>query len=599
MPPKESYEYFYSGSSSSLDPNYGTAIGYKIPLEEIGATTSIQSANQLQEVGNLLNQGVKAIELSPVSPEVFETIPKQHFKEIARLQKLTGAETTLHAPIIEPSGITQQGWQESNREMVERQLSDEILRSHDLDPKGGMNVTVHASGIPGREKIKLADGREETSQLIAINQESGQLIPIKPEKRYHPETGEIIQVDSADEMLDIANNSEWANTLMRMQTFKKDADELRVNATQALPLLLKARQGQELTPGEAQLLNQQMKSVEQSSNFMNHVEASLRTAYNTAYKYSDEHTKEKLLEAAKDYKEIHNQRVELAEKYKREEPITPEERFKLTEKESNAIDNMLNYLSQARPEVYKPVEEFALDKSAKTFANVAFDSYKKYGDKAPTISIENFMPGTAFSRSDELKKLIKESREKFVEKAKEKGYNQLQAQRVADRIIGATWDLGHINMMKKFGYDKKDIIKEGKKIAPFVKHVHLADNFGFHDSHLPPGMGEVSNKEVLKELEKAGFKGKKIVEAGAFVQHFKTSPTPYVLEAFGSPLYPMMAQPSWNQIRYTIGGYFEGYGEIFPEQHFSMYGSGFSNLPSELGGQVGSSKSRFSGAPAE
>ncbi len=55
--------------------------------------------------------------------------------------------------------------------------------------------------------------------------------------------------------------------------------------------------------------------------------------------------------------------------------------------------------------------------------------------------------------------------------------------------------------------------------------------------------------------------------------------------------------PYWNQNAWTTGGYFAGYGNN-PDIHHSIYGSGFSNLPVELGGQTGG-RSRVSGAPIE
>ena len=43
----------------------------------------------------------------------------------------------------------------------------------------------------------------------------------------------------------------------------------------------------------------------------------------------------------------------------------------------------------------------------------------------------------------------------------------------------------------------------------------------------------------------------------------------------------------WATIRDKYGQYMLGYGDILPEQHFqSLYGSGFSGLPRELGGQM-------------
>src|SRR3989344_7385262 len=44
----------------------------------LGVTTSPQSANQIQEATSRLNAGVKHIELELISPELFDSVPKQH-----------------------------------------------------------------------------------------------------------------------------------------------------------------------------------------------------------------------------------------------------------------------------------------------------------------------------------------------------------------------------------------------------------------------------------------------------------------------------------------------------------------------------------------
>ena len=203
-----------------------------------------------------------------------------------------------------------------------------------------------------------------------------------------------------------------------------------------------------------------------------------------------------------------------------------------------------------------------------------------------------------------MKKLIDDSRNKFVQKlVDEKNMDKEEAKSVAKKLIGATWDVGHLNIMKKFGFEDKDVVEATKMIAPYVKHVHLTDNFGYSDSHLAPGMGNVPIKEIMKELEKNGVldKALKIVEAPAVVQHFKKSPHGWTLAAFGSPVYGAMMGPYWNQAYSTSvssgGGYFGGPLAYMPERHFSMYGSGFSGLPAELGGQVAGTQSRMSGTP--
>ena len=98
------YSSIYPGATYLLDPSYNY-IGYRIPIGDMGGTTSIQTANQLKEVSKLLNQGMKTTEVSVINPDVFEMMPKEHLKEINRLNKLTGAESTLHAPIIDPSNV--------------------------------------------------------------------------------------------------------------------------------------------------------------------------------------------------------------------------------------------------------------------------------------------------------------------------------------------------------------------------------------------------------------------------------------------------------------------------------------------------------------
>ena len=60
-------------------------------------------------------------------------------------------------------------------------------------------------------------------------------------------------------------------------------------------------------------------------------------------------------------------------------------------------------------------------------------------------------------------------------------------------------------------FTEKDVVKESEKIAPFVKHVHLSDNFGLEHTELPMGMGNVPMKEILK-LSKNFQKAKKVIE---------------------------------------------------------------------------------------
>ncbi|MEK6820336.1 MAG: TIM barrel protein [Nanoarchaeota archaeon] len=579
-----SYENFYSGTSYSLEPDYGELFtGYRIPVGSIGAPTGTQTANQIQEVANLLNQGIKVIEVQAISPEIFEQIPKQHFKEINRLTKLTGTETTVHAPLIDPAGFTKEGWSESSKEMAERQLKSILDKSHELNPDGNIPITIHASGIAGTE---YAPGKEgiETERLIVINQETKQLSPIEKEERIYPGMKKPAMFKPEEE-LDILNKSEWDQTLSQLSFYKQRGTEI---ARDALPIIVPKLEALEtgkiklkdLTPEEQAAYHQ----LYTANNFIRDTMTRLNSLFNRAYKYSSEEEKKTLMQAAEKYtKELGGgQRTDI---------------FTVSRK-SQAVDNFIEQLSMVEPKTYVPIEEFAAEKAADTLAKVAFHGYDKYGKKAPIVSIENLFPGMAFSRSEQLKELVEQAREKFAQEASKKGYGKSEASEMAKKLIGVTWDVGHLNMLRKAGFKEEEIIKETKEMAKYIKHVHLTDNFGFTDSHLPPGMGNVPVQKIMKELEKEGFKGKTIVEAGGFVQQFKRPPTEYILEAMGSPLYNvMMAQPYWNQIMATQGNYFAFPSAYFPEQHVSLYGTGFSALPSELGGQIPGKQSRATGTP--
>jgi hypothetical protein len=60
----------------------------------------------------------------------------------------------------------------------------------------------------------------------------------------------------------------------------------------------------------------------------------------------------------------------------------------------------------------------------------------------------------------------------------------------------------------------------------------------------------------------------------------------------------MMMGPYWNQMG-GQGSYSSGMGNILPEQNFSIYGAGFTSLPTELGGQIAGRQSRMSGTPVD
>lgn len=244
-----------------------------------------------------------------------------------------------------------------------------------------------------------------------------------------------------------------------------------------------------------------------------------------------------------------------------------------------------------------PVETFAKEKASETLSNVAVKAYKEFGETSPIISIENPPYGYAIATGKDLKDLIEETRNKFVKTImKDKGLSESEAKAAAKKIIGATWDTSHMSMIRRYGFDADRIVEETKEIAPYVKHVHFNDNFGSTHTDLPPGMGNLPMDKIQKELEKVGFKGKKIFEGGNYVQNFQKSPFIPTLAYSGSPLYQGNGGPYWNQVG-ALGNYYGGVGPINPQIHHSLYGSSFATLPIELGGEIPGMQSRFSGTP--
>lgn len=595
------YEFWYEGTPYSLEPSYGELfIGYRMPAVELALTTDARTANQLKETSDKINPGGTAIEISAISPEVFEAVPEQHLKEIDRLTKLTGVQTSVHGPLVEPSGITKQGWSEESRESAERQLQMAVERSHKISPDGNIPVTLHsAAALPGPTPAIIEEEgkkKEIEQQIPVINQETKQITAIGKEKRIYPEEiagkpAEEIkpEIRTPREEIDIVNKSDWHSNLTQVIFYKNRGDEIIETYYPTVKniwkdLIPKLEKGK-ITPEKFESIIKELPGSQRAAldkvrlarEYIENSQLVLRSLFNRAYKYGTEEEKKFLKKAADKY----------GEKIKIQDPAI----------QSEAVQDLAIQMERVSPKLYVPIEDFAVEHSAKTFGNVAFNAYKKFGDKAPIINIENPPAGMGFSRAEDIKKMVEKSREEFIKKAVEKGYSKGQAKAAAEKLIGATWDVGHINMLRRYGFGKEELLKETEKIAPFVKHVHLSDNFGFEHTELPMGMGTVPTKEMLEKLEKAGFKGKKVIEALSWWQHFKTPPLVPTLEAFGSPLYPMYAQPTWNQIAYTFGGYFSGYGPILPEQHFSMYGAGFSGMPAELGGQMpGREKGRLAEA---
>ncbi len=592
---EENYEIkqIYQGGYDSFKSSSGGGLAEThMPFKDISVSTDARTANIVKEIGGKISSGVKNIEASQVFPEVFDSIPKQQFKELNRLIELTGVKVTLHGPLIEASGLTKQGFTESGRESAERHMKTVIDKNQIISPEGGTPITFHASAeLPGGIKPK----GKEFEETLVINPDTGAVNKIPLKERYFP--GDVKK--NVQKEIEQLNQDQWSSQLTNLGfTANKAHEFIEAYKRESALAENEKRQGTDIDSRQKQVIQE----FNIGKSHLNDSYRQLKSLYDVAYNAAKNNDTNGNLNKLNELKN----KIEGDVKKINKDP----KNVKNIALMQNVIEEGLETFDKiAPPKIFKPLKEFAEDKTTTTFGNVALYAYKKYGDKAPIVSIENppVDSGSEFTTGEDIKNLVVESRKKFVKAAVKEGtLSESEAKKQAEKLIGATWDVGHINTLRKFGYDKKDILKETEKVAPFVKHVHLADNFGMKDSELPMGMGNVPIKEIMQKLGKEGFEGKKVVEALQWWQHFSPqgsppdSPLGHTLEAFGSPMYSSGAGPYWHQTAGLQQGYLGGYGDMLPQGHYQTLGAGFSQLPMELGGKRGGAGgSRMSGNPME
>ncbi len=636
--------------AGSMDSKYYFT-SEKTPAGKIGATASPQTPNQIGELTSRLNQGLKAVEIGAMNQRLLDQVPLTHFTEMKRLNKLTGAEATLHAPIqdLDLAGFTQQGWNEFERKESVEKLKSVIDRAHALDEKGNIPITVHAGGMPAQkwQKEGLYGGgavektskplQDQRSEMVIVNQDTGQMQQVRYREKEYIDGRKVAW--TPEYTMNNLNRTSWDEEKLRIMQWKKDMNQVqdRFDALHRQKLeLLRSGEGKNiLTENEKRELAGLKSEEERLRNYRGelytHIRSLTEDMYNRYKKFKTEeseiekkqhevifkHVIERMNDDEKKVERIESDFARNEERFnkaKAEDEVREifNEREGLRRRYSDLIYDQTEEISRAieklpYPKTWIPIDNFAKEKVSNSITEAAIYAYKKYGEKAPIISMENVYPEFPLSRADSLKETIEAAKEKFANElqSKEK-LSKKKADEIANKIIGVTWDVGHIYMLKKYGYTDEDIKKEAEKVGKHVTHIHLTDNFGFEDSHLPPGEGAVNIKEQLGEIEKSLTEEQKkrmkaIVEAGEFVANFKEVPHLYALSHLESPLYSEDLGPTWQDIWDTHGHYMSGFGEIMPQKYFDLYGApGFSQLPSSLGGSAGTSeRGRFAASQQE
>ena len=450
-----------------------------------------------------------------------------------------------------------------------------------------MTVNFHSSeGIPGSEFLPPSKRKEkdEYQRLIVVNKESGKLSPLEHKEEYSPNRAEPTKF-TPEMRINSLNKTEWDNQISQLILSKERADEILENNRPFVEHILPGiMSGKYHVEDLDETQRTRYRHFQNANTYLEDIHDNISSLYNKAQQFGDQKQKETLGAFAEDFR-----------KKVKENPGI----FSYSEAMGDFVHQLR--FPDIVPQMYAPIEDFATEQSAKTFGNAAWQGYKQFKDKAPVLVIENPPAGHALSTGEDIKNIVEASRKQFVQNAVAGGMSEREAERNAEKFIGATWDVGHINMLRKYGYSEEEIAKEAEAVAPLIKHVHLSDNFGYEHTELPMGMGNVPLNEIMKKLGEKGFEATKIIEAGNWWQHFRTSPMQESLEAMGSPIYGMKMAPYWNQAPGLYQGYMSGNeGNWLPQTNYETFGTTFSRLPKELGGQIpGSQGSRMSGRPME
>jgi hypothetical protein len=212
-----------------------------------------------------------------------------------------------------------------------------------------------------------------------------------------------------------------------------------------------------------------------------------------------------------------------------------------------------------------PVKQYGVKESADAVAQLGVYAYKKEKDanlKKPLfIAPENIFPEGGYGSSPkELKELILESRKSMTERlVKQEHMSEEEAKRIAKDHVKATFDIGHAYTWKKFfkGSEKEfnqwlknqvdELTEDG-----IIGHVHLSDNFGYHDEHLEPGQGSVPIQDFVKHMQLKDYKGQFIVEWGAQSPEESWRVMTEAWRVLGSPIYRIdTTSMSWTDIEHS------------------------------------------------
>ncbi len=514
-----------------------------------------------------------------LTPESFTKEEREAMRQLARLNKV---ETSVHAAVglAGVSGLSEGKFDDIARE----QAIHEIKRAIDFsaDATSGGAIAFHTAEFPRPvsekgpfemypgEAYEWKDGKRVLKEKTKIpvylaDTKTGKIISIPKDQTFY-----IAEKDEAGHLrLDQQTKQPHLTPMTYDQIIAKEREDPKNKDKKEHELFLSHFYDQQLAMEEGEALRrvselrqmkEQLTELEKVKNFVDKnyslTEESKKDEWRRFFAgVFGEQAYRKPIDELRKLPEENVRELQLGIKA-REDIITShyQKVLEIREQQKN-YDTIENVGVKKAAESVAEAGIYAMKRTEE--ANRRLLAKKEDTIKPIFVSPENLFPETYGSHPDELKTLIHDSRKKMQEQLMQNGVDKDAAWDKARNHIKATFDIGHMNIWRKYWADDpkkslEDNEKEFKKwlldkVQDLVKsdvigHIHVGDNFGFHDEHLEIGKGTAPITEFLDMAKKAGVTDI-IVEPGS--TNFERI-WPEALAELGSPIYAAGTRIPYN-----------------------------------------------------
>jgi sugar phosphate isomerase/epimerase len=576
------------GGEGSAFPE-ANPIGTELTAREIG-TTMAPDTYPIQELQAKIRQGAAKLEIAFAgagksgfngrgsTPEILGKKEREEFRELAKVSQV---DVSTHATFGKQglSGLTQQGFSEDEAQKTLKEINKAIEFAATATQGGA--VVFHTgewqrpimdAGIKNPQQAKQKDRifseyekEYEKAPIFLADERTGQIQALNRDmKFYFPDE----EKDKITGMTFIKNDPKTGKPIVREYGFDKaleyiknrhkEDDELK-NKTDA-QILMYGLKEQQLKEAEGQALRFSER-LEDSKRALKQV-IELRKFEEDLWNKTPENERWKLMSKKPYFENGPEDTIPKKDELKQRE----EELRRFLEGNQSTIVSAREQYERIKHEMnrFKPIEEVGIQRTADTLAKAGLkamretEAHKKELTSPIYIAPENVFPDYYGSQADEMIKIVQESRKEMAKRlVRQGGISEDEAKKKAETHIKATLDTGHLNNWRQHfkGSDKefnKWYLDEVQKMVDkkILGHIHLTDNWGYDDEHLTPGQGNTPTKDVVRMLEKAGFKDF-ITEVGSFNANTILADT---LAELGSPVYAL-GRVSFGKVRHGHFGY--------------------------------------------